>query len=192
MLGQWFSNFLALCTFLQSHFNVWLNRRHLDSYICLCVQFVAVFVFRKYWQMNKICLTDIEGGKGKGITKAFSNNHRYSSLVLYQYLAAGSFLKFRWSVETETILYSFSIAPSTNCHKRSSWQQNLLSHSCRGPKSGIKVPVGWPSFYGSWRDSVLASLIPWWLLVFPDLWSHHCNLYLCSHIALSSLLLFSH
>ena len=57
--------------------------------------------------MNKICLTDIEGGKGKGITKAFSNNHRYSSLVLYQYLAAGSFLKFSCNVDSDIFVICF-------------------------------------------------------------------------------------
>ena len=42
------------------------------DYICLCVQFVAVFVFRKCWQMNKICLTDIQKEeKGRVLQKPF-------------------------------------------------------------------------------------------------------------------------
>ena len=149
----------------------------------------SMYYFNKNTQ--KICFHTYIAGKGRSILIDFSDNCEYFSILCWS-LISDSCLKFRWSVETATILYLFSIAPSTNCHKPNSWQQNVLSHSCRGPKSGIKVPVGWPSFYSSWRDSVLASVIPWWLLVLPDLWSHHCSLYLCSHVALSSLLLFSH
>jgi len=110
VLEQWFSNSLALCTFLQ--ISSVSNRRQLYSHLLFLFSSYSVLFFIKY--IKKICLTDKEVGKRKSILIALSDYYRYSSLILNQHLASVAslasekhFLKFSCSVGFETFVICY-------------------------------------------------------------------------------------
>lgn len=91
---------VALCFVFANLINGWLNRRQQDSHICLCILSGAICCFDgRIWRKSgpaQICIW-----KEGNILIAFSGDCRYSSLILYQNLANGSFFMFRCNVESE-------------------------------------------------------------------------------------------
>lgn len=59
--------------------------------------------------MKRVWLPEIHSGKGRSILIAFLVNCGYLSLILYQNLTRGNFLKVSDNVESETILINFFI-----------------------------------------------------------------------------------
>lgn len=75
---------VALAYFCKTS-NIWLNRRHLGRHTYFCIQFVAVCWFSsRIWR--KCGLPQIYSWKGRSslILIAFSDNYRYSSLILHK------------------------------------------------------------------------------------------------------------
>ena len=96
---------MALFYIFTNLFNVWFNRRQLESSICICIQHITIYCFgSRVWKMFgfTICLVR----KGKSILSLF-DNYRYSFILLHQNLTSNNF--YRWVAIWNLKLYEWTL-----------------------------------------------------------------------------------
>ena len=134
-----------------SVFNLWLNRRQLDSRICFCIQSVGIWCFG-WCTGRKSSLILICSQKREDNLIAFSDHFGYSSWRVYQNSTSGGYSKVSCNVDSETI--SMNISYSVTLKSTSlglPWQCSgkTLPSTAGGvgsiPGWGAKIPhASWP------------------------------------------------
>lgn len=68
---------MTLLYISENFFNVWFNRKLLDSHICFCIQTVTTLVLVEVYEENPASLNYVVG-EGRSILTASSDNYGYS------------------------------------------------------------------------------------------------------------------